>query len=573
MPSLSEFFTQRIKRGLVRHLNNLKIARVAKRVARQSPPAQGAPIVFFKASTGIDDLSWNSGFHLLASWALRLKGIPVAYFASHAGMSHCVLGTNRDHVRKPPPCESCIYQSRTLYTGVPVDRYTGTHVHWFTFERDKELERVLENLNVEQLSTFEWSLKTEPVIARNRFSATRQSQNQQEIASQRLATTLPLGALCLPGLRWILRIHHLKDDERTRYLLREYILSAWNIAQKFSTFLEQTQPRAVVVFNGQFYPEAVARYIAQRRGIRVITHEVGLQPASAFFTDGQATAYPIHIPDEFQLNDEQNAKLDTYLAKRSQGDFTMAGIKFWADMKGLDASFLQKTAGFKQIVPIFTNVIFDTSQPHANTVFEDMFDWLDMALEVIRGHPETLFVIRAHPDELRVRKASRETVAAWVETTGADKEPNVVFVAPNETLSSYELIQRSKFVMVYNSTIGLEASIMGAAVLCAGKARFTQYPTVFFPQTVEEVRGKLEEFLNAEKIDVPPEFKRNARRFLYYQLFRTSLPFGDFLEPSVRTTQTKLKSFELEKLSPENSKAVEAIFNGLLDNGDFLLEE
>ena len=224
-------------------------------------------------------------------------------------------------------------------------------------------------------------------------------------------------------------------------------------------------------------------------------------------------------------------------------------------------------------MPIFTNVIFDTSQPHANTVFEDMFDWLDMTLDVIRAHPETLFVIRAHPDELRVRKSSRETVAAWVEASGADKEPNVVFVAPNETLSSYDLIQKSKFVMVYNSTIGLEASIMGAAVLCAGKARFTQYPTVFFPQTVDEVGSKMKEFLEAERIDVPPEFKRNARRFLYYQLFRTSLPFGDFLAPSVRTTQTQLKSFELEELSPENSKVIEAIFDGLLSNGDFLLQE
>jgi hypothetical protein len=360
---------------------------------------------------------------------------------------------------------------------------------------------------------------------------------------------------------------------KTRYLLREYILSAWNVAQEFAAFLDQTQPRAVVVFNGQFYPEATARYIAQQRGIRVITHEVGLQPASAFFTNGEATAYPIHIPDEFELNDEQNAKLDAYLAKRFQGDFTMAGIKFWADMKGLDESFLQKAAKFKQIVPVFTNVIFDTSQPHANTVFEDMFDWLDMALEVIRAHPQTLFVIRAHPDELRVRKASRETVAAWVEATGADREPNVVFVAPGETLSSYELIQKSKFVMVYNSTIGLEASIMGAVVLCAGKARFTQYPTVFFPQTIDDVRRKMEEFLEAEKIDIPPEFKRNARRFLYYQLFRTSLLFGDFLEPSVRTTQTRLKSFELEELMPENSKAIEAIFDGLLNDGDFLLKE
>jgi hypothetical protein len=413
-------------------------------------------------------------------------------------------------------------------------------VNWFEYQRDAQLANAMERLSLPDLMTFEWH-------------------------------KIPLGALCLPGLRWILRIHHLNDDESTRYLLREYILSAWNVAQKFANFLDQTQPRAVVVFNGQFYPEATARYVAQKRGIRVVTHEVGLQPASAFFTEGEATAYPIAIPDDFELTDEQNAKLDAYLAKRFQGDFTMAGIKFWAEMKGLDQAFLRKAAGFEQIVPIFTNVIFDTSQPHANTVFEDMFDWLDMTLEIIRAHPETLFVIRAHPDELRVRKSSRETVEGWAAGRGVDKDPNVVFVAPNETLSSYELIQQSKFVMVYNSTIGLEASIMGVAVLCAGKARFTQYPTVFFPQTVEGLRSKMKAFLEAEKIDVPLDFKRNARRFLYYQLFKTSLPFGEFLEPSIRTTQTRLKSFGWDELI--RSEAVKTITEGVLEDGDYLLKE
>jgi hypothetical protein len=546
-----EFFNQRIKRGVVRRLNNLKIARVARRVARQSPEPTGAPVVFFKASTGIDDLSWNSGFHLLSSWALRLRGVPVAYFACHSGMSHCVLGTHRDDVHKAPPCRSCIDQSRTLYTDVPMFEQLAlspskglnvqrSTVAWFDFQRDSQLVSAIENRSVQDLMNFQW----------------------QEI---------PLGPLCLPGLRWILRIHHLNDDEPTRYLLREYILSAWNIAQQFSDFLDKTQPRAVVVFNGQFYPEAIARYIAQRRGVRVVTHEVGLQPATAFFTDGEATAYPIHIPDEFELSEEQNAKLDSYLARRFQGDFTMAGIKFWADMKGLDESFLNKAAGFKQIVPVFTNVIFDTSQPHANSVFEDMFDWLDLVLEVIRQHRDTLFVIRAHPDELRVRKASRETVEGWVSSRGVDREPNVIFVGPRESLSSYELIQKSKFVMVYNSTIGLEASILGAAVLCAGRARFTQYPTVFFPQTVEAVKSKMDEFLDARQIEIPAGFQRNARRFLYYQLFRTSLPFDKFLEPSVRTTQTKLKTFESNELL--DSDAIKTILDGLLNDGDFLLKE
>ncbi len=555
---LQDFVTQRLKRGLVRRLNNSRIAAMARELARRAPTPTGRPIAFFKASTGIDDLSWNSGFHLLTSWGLRLQGIPAVYFACDAGMSHCVLGTNRKDVHKPPPCKSCVYQSRTLYAGLPTAPGPGSHVGWFGFSRDPKLDQALESLSLAQLSQFTWQAAI--------GSPTREGSSAGTLE-------LPLGSLSLPGLRWILRRHNLDDDADTRFLLREYIVSAWNVAREFSRFLDENDPRAVVVFNGQFFPEAVARYVARRRGLPVITHEVGLQPASAFFTEGEATAYPIHIPDDFELTSEQNARLDGYLEQRFQGRFSMAGIQFWPSMRGLDPSFLARAARFRQIVAVFTNVIFDTSQPHANTVFADMFAWLEVVLQEIRSHPDTLFVIRAHPDETRTRKESRETVQEWVTANGADRLENVVFIAPRVYLSSYELIERSKLVLVYNSTIGLEASILGKPVLCGGRARFTQYPIVFFPQTIGEQRATLRRFLETDLISVPPEFQRNARRFLYYQLFRASLPFGEFLEPSVRTTQTRLRAFDLDRLSPETSAALEAVTRGLLSGGDFLLKE
>ena len=529
-----DFYTQRIRRRFARHFNNFNIWQKARRVARLAPKAKGAPIIFLEVSSSIDDLSWNSGFHLLTILALRLQGVPVQVFACKGGLTHCVLGTNREDVTQKPPCRSCIYQSKTLYTGI--------ETNWFTFSADAEQDRALVDLPLSELQIFEFN-------------------------------GIPLGELCLPGLRWILRRHHLNDDEPTRYLLREYIRSAWNVATAFERLIDRIQPRAVVVFNGQMYPEATAKFVARKHGIRAVTHEVGLQPASAFFTDGEATAYPLHIPDEFELDNEQNARLDAYLSKRFQGNFTMAGIKFWEGMEGLDQDFLKKAEKFEQIVPIFTNVIFDTSQPHANTVFEDMFTWLDAVLEIIRTHPKTLFIIRAHPDEMRLRKASRETVADWVATRNALALANLIFISPKEMLSSYELIQRSKFVMIYNSTIGLEASIMGLPVLCAGKARFTQYPTVFFPQSVEAYRKKLEEMLSAKEIDVPSKFQRNSRRFLYYQLYFSSLPFGDYLKKGVRASNAQLKDFDLESLSPEKSPAIDTITEGLLNQGDFLLKD
>ncbi|RPJ40572.1 MAG: hypothetical protein EHM21_14450, partial [Chloroflexi bacterium] len=140
--------------------------------------------------------------------------------------------------------------------------------------------------------------------------------------------------------------------------------------------------------------------------------------------------------------------------------------------------------------------------------------------------------------------------------------------------SSYELIQRSKFVMVYNSTIGLEAALMGAPVLCGGRARFTQLPIVFFPQSPEEYCRQAEAFLAADKIPVPPEFKRNARRFLYYQLYRTSLPFDDFIEEDgVWPGYVHVKNLDESAFDPRRSPVLKTIVDGILRGEEFLLDE
>jgi hypothetical protein len=183
-------------------------------------------------------------------------------------------------------------------------------------------------------------------------------------------------------------------------------------------------------------------------------------------------------------------------------------------------------------------------------------------------------VLRAHPDESRPGKASQESVHQWVEHTGAASLPNLIFIDSHQPLSSYELIRRSKFVLIYNSTIGLEASLLGAPVLCAGRARFTQLPTVFFPPSQEAFRLQAEQFLAAQKISVPPEFAHNARRFLYYQLYFSSLPFSDYLEEDgIWTGFVRMRSFAPEKLTPAQSPSMRAILNGLLHGGSFMLDD
>jgi len=132
----------------------------------------------------------------------------------------------------------------------------------------------------------------------------------------------------------------------------------------------------------------------------------------------------------------------------------------------------------------------------------------------------------------------------------------------------------AKLVLVYNSTIGLEASILGAPVLSAGKSRYSGAGAVWLPATLEEYQEQLERYLRDETITVPADFARNARRFLYWQLFRSSLSFERYLEPDgIWPGYVKLKPFDWQDLLPGNSTTLETISNGILCGGDFMLGE
>jgi hypothetical protein len=526
----------RLANARIRHTEmNWQVDRMAKGVARQRGEVDQAPIVFFNASTRLRGISLNAAFSLLSAWSLQMQGTPVVQFACGRGMAHCVLGTNRHDIGQAPPCTECMHQSRVLYKHMDV--------HWFAYHGDVDLKRTIEKLDLDALSKFTYQ-------------------------------GVPLGELVLPSTRWILRRHNLNQDDAALEIMRDYILSAWSVKQAFEALVREVKPQSVVVFNGMMYPEATVRWVANQHGIPSFSHEVGMAPFSGFFTAGEATAYPVTIPDDFHLTDAQNEKLDAYLSNRFKGKFTMAGQQFWPEMSGLDDNFLRSADKFKQIIPVFTNVVFDTSQPHANVVFSDMFEWLDMVLEIAKNHMETLFIIRAHPDEARPGKASEESVADWAVRCKVAELTNVTFIRPDEFFSSYEMIRRAKFIMIYNSTIGLEAAIMGKPVLCAGKARYTQLETVFFPNTLPAFRAQAETFLEADQIEVPEAFRENARRFLYFQLYRASLPFGAYIEEDgVWNGYVRLKKFKPADLLPENSPTMQAVHNGLLHQGDFLLTE
>ncbi len=491
------------------------------------------PVLIFNASTRLDRTSLNAAFGWLTGSSLKLAGIPVKILVCAKGLYPCVLGTNRDDPKAALPCGRCMRLSAEIYRGADV-------VH-LDYRSDPAVFNDVEGLDFGGLEAYE-------------------------------RDGVPFGKLTLPSLRWILRRHHIETVEHAARLYRMYIRSAWSVYVQVERWVRENKPRAIVVFNGQQYPEAIVKWIGKSAGIPTFTHEVGLMPETAIFTEGEATACPIFIPPDFRMTPERDDRLDAYLEARMKGVFKTAGVQFWPEMEGLTPAFWNMARSFRQVVPIFTNVVFDTSQKHANVVFDDMFQWLDSVKEIIEKHVNTLFVIRAHPDEIRKGKEAAETVTEWVLKNHVSLLHNVLFIGPDQFISSYDLIRIAKFVMIYNSTIGLEAAAMGALVVSGGASRFTPYPISEFPNSRELYAETIDRYLNATEINVPEQYRETARKFMYYQFFHVALPFRSFIEPDpVWRGYVQIRKFNADALLPENNESMRVIHDGILRNGDFTL--
>ena len=88
------------------------------------------------------------------------------------------------------------------------------------------------------------------------------------------------------------------------------------------------------------------------------------------------------------------------------------------------------------------------------------------------------------------------------------------------------------------------------------------------------IPGRQRNSYEQNKSKYPPNFKRTQRCFLYFQLFRSSLPFDEYLkEDGIWPGYVSLKSFSWQDLLPENSFTFQTIVEGIRQDKPFLLDE
>ena len=91
-----------------------------------------------------------------------------------------------------------------------------------------------------------------------------------------------------------------------------------------------------------------------------------------------------------------------------------AGTNFWSEITELNDDYLSFFSNFENIITIFLNVPFDTSQKSSNKLFKNIYDWVDFLKLIVENNKKTLFIFRSHPDENRPDKASNSSLSDYI---------------------------------------------------------------------------------------------------------------------------------------------------------------
>lgn len=383
---------------------------------------------------------------------------------------------------------------------------------------------------------------------------------------------LDLQALVRPSVQRSLLRGDVGHDELSEKVLRGFLESAVVMVEAVDALLEEQTPDVVVMTNGLFFAEAILLARARARGIEAITYERGIPVGSVLF-DRNQPAIRFDLDDDWPevrdrpLGETQSQRLDEYLESRSKGRSGV--IELWPTMERERDALLQRLEldPTTPLAVLFTNVLWDSAVYGRDVGFDGMFDWVHETIDLFARDPHRQLVIRVHPAEVRIpMSTSRDRVVDRIRRRFPELPPNVRVVAPEDPASSYTLMDLADAVLVYTSTIGLEAAVRARPVVVAGRTHYRGRGFTLDVETKKDLDAKVAAAFSLRRL--PPEKVALARRYAHLFFLELMQPFP-WIVDTPRSART-LTFSRLDDLSPGKNERLDRLCRAILEGEPFL---
>ena len=251
-----------------------------------------------------------------------------------------------------------------------------------------------------------------------------------------------------------------------RRLLTRLLASSWLLYHKTQEMIETCKPDTVVLFNGRFATTRAVLRASEKLEVRWLTHERGCDLNHFLVTDCFANE-----PECFQRLLDQHCKLHGLEAghdffQQRRGRTERAWHSF---VKHQEQGRLPEAVAAGGDWVTFYTSSEDELAAIGDSVIDPLYplqmDAIRCLADAVQQIPGLRLCVRVHPF---VAQKSAKDRRLWDELQIAD----AVVVGPGEKVDTYALLDRSKVVASFGSTVGVEATYWGKPSLLFGRSLY-----------------------------------------------------------------------------------------------------
>lgn len=356
---------------------------------------------------------------------------------------------------------------------------------------------------------------------------------------------------------------------------REMLAAAMCMVTVGHRVIDEYNIDKVFMEDGMKVDWGVIREVARSRGIPVdvlLGSSRGATIMAEHDSDqGRSDPVPLWAKwKELPLTESQEKELDEYYLARASKPYEDQDWRAWSLLD--DEREVLERIGIPaertgMIFSMYPNLSFDAGVTTIKPTYETAAEWVKETIRFFEKHPDHQLIVKIHPAE-GYREVQDPMDRYLAEHCGV--LPENVHVIPHDTeLSAHDVMKISDIVMVYTSTVGIEAAYCGKAIINVGGgwhagrglSMDVDNPTDYYELLDKICAGRL----------VPETSHELGRRYAYAVFFRSAMPLHFFRSSYPNMNQLCLAG--LADLQPGMDRTVDAICRGVLCDHMFVLEE
>jgi len=285
-----------------------------------------------------------------------------------------------------------------------------------------------------------------------------------------------------------------------------------NVSGSICQMFDENSFDLIVVGGGIWGSSGLYLKLAKKHNIRAATLDGSL--GSVLLSINGVASYQSDIPLAFHQLDEIN--LDKILrAAQTEMEKRKLGIDNVGTQSPTHQKIPYSKTEYKNDVGILLllNVIWDSAALGLHTVFKTTGDWVLESIQWVLENTDEVITIRQHPSERTVEAKSNDDYHVLIDQHFGHNE-RIRFISAIDDVNTYNLIEKSRFVISFSTTASMEAVSMGKIVINISRCYYSDLGFVYNSKTKEEYFTHLKNAVNGT-IGVSPKQKEDALKCYY----------------------------------------------------------